>query len=313
MDFETELEHWMHWHGGCWVLLGLDLWLDLWLDLLLHSHLKLILVLVLILILHLGLILLILNWSLMTLFRKSLFLTGLFLKSFLKSFLTSLIRMSLFLMSLFLMSLILSLDLILMSRFLMILFLKSLSRILIPSLGLEFGEVSRRLYSQTRKVVSYHSRLRCQKNFLQQELLSPRSPKGLVLPQLCLCSNHCGMAQHLGSTPQKELMWKTLVQTVQRLLDSSQRRSCWKTSSAQPRLKRSHLRSVSKSQIPAESHLRFLRSPRLEAPKLKMSDLHCLQAQRVLARVYLTQIQLRSRSAVCSDLLAAMAKVILRD
>jgi len=63
---------------------------------------------------------------------------------------------------------------------------------------------------------------------------------------------------------------------------------------------------LARSQIQDQSHLQFLRSPRLEAPKLKTSELHCPQVQHVLARVPLAQIQLRSRSV-------ATAKVNQRE
>lgn len=108
-------------------------------------------------------------------------------------------------------------------------------------------------------------------------------------------------------------MMKMLVQMVQQLLDSSQRRSCWKTSSAQPLPQRSYLVSVMGSQIPPLEQPHFQMSPRIVAQKLKMSDLHCLLAQRVLARVLPAQIQLWSMSVVCPDLPVAMAKVSLWD
>jgi len=50
----------------------------------------------------------------------------------------------------------------------------------------------------------------------------------------------------------------------------------------------------------------------VEAPKLKMSDLHCPQAQRVLARVP-PATQLRSRSALYLYWAVEKVKVIRRD
>jgi len=140
--------------------------------------------------LRLGLVLLIL----------SLCLSRILMSQFLRSrFLMSPILTNLFL------RLGLSLNLILLLKSPLSQFLMGLILILILSLGLGFEEVSRRLCSQTRTVVKYHSRLRCQKDLLQQ-VLSPRSPKALLPGYLSLSSSHCGMAQHLGLTPRKELM-----------------------------------------------------------------------------------------------------------
>jgi len=70
---------------------------------------------------------------------------------------------------------------------------------------------------------------------------------------------------------------------------------------------------MSKSRIPAESHLQFLRCSRIEILKLKMSDLYCPQAQRVLVRIPPAQIQLWSRSALYLDWAVETVKVIRRD
>jgi hypothetical protein len=117
-------------------------------------------------------------------------------------------------------------------------------------------------------------------------------------------------------------MWKTLVRTVQQLLQGLRRKLGRKTSSAQARLQRPHLGSFLEFRYAPPEPLHFQMGPRIEPLKLKMFGLHYLQAQRVLARVPPTQIQLRSRSALYSDLavttattatMLAKAKVIPRD